>query len=178
MIWYLLYPLRGTTQPPRLSANHPIRRALYRHGKTTTQHWLVAMLVSVAIAMGFSYPTILLSENPTAGFAAYPHHVWTTAKPFEGDPDRADVEMRQVWVYGSYMKALEKDTLKRALGIQQNLVGSEPLASVMPSLDLYLGTRRCLSRCSLAPRMASQADVRVCSLRVSRSKVTSLVVRR
>ncbi|KAK3720398.1 hypothetical protein LTR37_003810 [Vermiconidia calcicola] len=134
MIWYLLYPLRGTTQPPRLSANSSIRRAFYRHGKNTAQHWLVAMLVSVAIAAAFSYPTILLAENPTAGFAAYPHHVWTTAKPYEGDPNHADVEMRQVWIHGSYMRALEKDTLKHALDIQQTVVGGEPLASIFPSL--------------------------------------------
>lgn len=135
MLWYLLYPLRGTTQPPRLSANHPIRRGFYRHGRTTAQHWLVAMLVSVAIAMGFSYPTILLAENPTAGFATFPHHVWTTAKPLDGEPSQADVEMRQVWVHGSYMKALDKQVLSSALDIQQVLVGGEPLTTVVPSLD-------------------------------------------
>ena len=135
MLWYFLYPIRGTTQPPRLSANHPIRRAFYRHGKTTAQHWLVAMLVSVAIAMAFSYPTILLSENPTAGFAAYPRHVWTTAKPYHGDLAQTDVEMRQVWVHGSYMKALEKDVLKSGLNIQQSLVGGEPLNSIFPTLS-------------------------------------------
>lgn len=135
MIWYLLYPIRGTAQPPRLSANHPIRRAFFRHGKTTAEHWLIAMLVSVAIAMAFSYPTILLSENPTAGFAAYPRHVWTTAKPFDGDPSKADVEMRQVWVHGSYMRALEKDVLKSGLDIQQTLVGGEPLAAIFPTLS-------------------------------------------
>ena len=135
MLWYLLSPIRGTTLPPRLEANHPIRRAFYRHGKTTAQHWLVAMLVTVAIAMGFSYPTIFLAENPTAGFAAYPHHVWTTAKPLDGDSGQADVEMRQVWVHGSYMKALDKDVLKSALEIQQTLVGEEPLSSKFPGLS-------------------------------------------
>lgn len=136
MIWYLLYVvgLRSTSQPPRLSANHPIRRAFYRHGKTTAEHWLIAMLVSVAIAGGFSYPTIFLSENPTAGLAAFPHDTWTTAKPVEGDPEAADVEMRQVWVHGSYMKALEKDVLKSALDIQQTLVGGETLTAIFPSL--------------------------------------------
>ena len=142
MLWYLLSPIRGTTLPPRLEANHPVRRAFYRHGKTTAQHWLIAMLVTVAIAMGFSYPTVFLAENPTAGFAAYPHHVWTTAKPLDGDSGLADVEMRQVWVHGSYMKALDKDVLKSALGIQQTLVGSEPLSSIISGLsnELRSGT--------------------------------------
>ncbi|KAK5701355.1 hypothetical protein LTR17_022685, partial [Elasticomyces elasticus] len=134
MLWYLLYPLRGTSQPPRLSANHPIRRAFYRHGKLTAQHWLVAMLISVAVAMGFSFPTIFLAENPTAGFAAYPHHVWTSAKPYVGDPVHIDVEMRQVWVHGNYMGALEKDVLQSGLRIQQALVGGEALTS-LPALN-------------------------------------------
>ncbi|KAI6794111.1 hypothetical protein KC361_g5786 [Hortaea werneckii] len=140
MIWYFLYPLRGTSQPPRLSANHPIRRAFFRHGKTTAQHWLITMLVSVAIAMGFSYPTLFLSENPTAGFAAYPHHVWTTARPFIGEERLIDVEMRQIWVHGSYMNALNKSVLNSALGIQQAIVGPERLTSVYPTLNDQLRT--------------------------------------
>lgn len=134
MLWYLLYPLRGTTQPPRLSANHPVRRAFYRHGKTTAEHWLIAMLVTVAIAMAFSYPTILLAENPTTGLGAYPHHVWTTAKPYDTDPENADVELRQVWIHGSYMRALEKEVLIRALDIQQTLIEQESWTSILPTL--------------------------------------------
>ncbi|KAI7103567.1 hypothetical protein KC352_g37469, partial [Hortaea werneckii] len=98
------------------------------------------MLVSVAIAMGFSYPTIFLSENPTAGFAAYPHHVWTTARPFMGEERLIDVEMRQIWVHGSYMNALNKSVLNSALGIQQAIVGPERLTSVYPTLNDQLRT--------------------------------------
>nr|POF08131.1 sterol regulatory element-binding protein cleavage-activating protein [Quercus suber] len=130
MIWYLLYPLRGTSDPPRLAPEHPVRRAFYRHGKTTAQHWLVAMLVSVAIAMGCSYPSLLLSESPTAGLAAYPHHVWTTARPLDHNPGRTDVEMRQVWIYGSTDQALNKSVLKSALAIQQKLIGLEDMLPV------------------------------------------------
>ncbi|KAK4634367.1 Sterol regulatory element-binding protein cleavage-activating protein [Fulvia fulva] len=135
MLWYLLSPLRGTTQPPRLSAGHPIRRAFYRHGKTTATHWMVVMLFSVAIAMGFSYPTLFLSNNPTAGFSAFPHHVWTTTKPIDDGTATIDVEMRQVWVHGSYMHALDKEVLKRGLAVQQSLVGDEGLSNSIPALD-------------------------------------------
>ncbi|GIZ40907.1 hypothetical protein CKM354_000422700 [Cercospora kikuchii] len=135
MLWYLLSPIRGTTQPPRLSVNHPVRRAFYRHGKTTAQHWLWVMLLSVAIAMGFSYPTIFLSENPTAGLAAVPHHVWTTAKPVDNASTSVDIELRQIWVHGSYMDALNKDVLKRGLAVQQRLVGNENLGDIMHALD-------------------------------------------
>jgi hypothetical protein len=80
------------------------------------------MLVSVAIAMGFSYPSIALQENASSGLSALAHQVWTTAKPIEDGQLAVDVEMRQVWVHGSYMKALEKDVLKQALRIQRSLV--------------------------------------------------------
>ncbi|KAK4543675.1 hypothetical protein LTR36_005320 [Oleoguttula mirabilis] len=85
--------------------------------------------------MGFSYPTLFLSDHPTAGFAAYPHHVWTTARPFDGDEKLIDVEMRQVWIHGSYMSALDKDVLKSALSIQQTLVGGEKLTPIFPALN-------------------------------------------
>ncbi|TKA80443.1 hypothetical protein B0A55_03380 [Friedmanniomyces simplex] len=85
--------------------------------------------------MGFSFPTIFLAENPTAGFAAYPHHVWASAKPYEGDPVHIDVEMRQVWVHGNYMGALEKDVLRSGLKIQEALVGGQNLTSISPSLN-------------------------------------------
>ncbi|KAK0269925.1 hypothetical protein LTR35_012659 [Friedmanniomyces endolithicus] len=135
MLWYLLYPLRGTSQPPRLSSTHPIRRAFYRHGKLTAQHWLIAMLTSVALAMALAFPPIFLAEHPTAGFAAYPHHhVWTSAKPFAGDPVRIDVEMRQVWVHGSYMGALEKGVLRSGLRIQEVLVGGEEMGGGLAGL--------------------------------------------
>ena len=128
MLWYLLWPIRGTTQPPRLSANHPIRKAFYRHGKTTAQHWLVTMLFSVAIAMAFSYPTIFLGEFPTTGFTTYPNHVWTSAKRIDSGDTTADIEMRQIWIHGSYMKALDKEVLKQGLIIQQSLIEDERLS--------------------------------------------------
>lgn len=92
------------------------------------------MLVTVAIAMAFSYPTILLAENPTSGFASYPHHVWTTAKPYDDNPENADVELRQVWIHGSYMKALEKEVLTKALNIQQTLLGGDSWTTILPTL--------------------------------------------
>jgi hypothetical protein len=98
------------------------------------------MLASVAIAMGFSYPTIALSENPTAGIASFPNHVWTTAKPVDDGSVGVDVEMRQIWVHGSYMDALNKDVLKRALTVQNSLVGDEDLTNLVPTLKDKLGS--------------------------------------
>lgn len=97
------------------------------------------MLLSVAVGVALGYPTIFLSENPTAGFTSIPRHVWTTARPLDAsEGQKADVEMRQVWVHGSYMRALEKDVLKSALTIQQSLVGGEKLASTFSELGDHL----------------------------------------
>lgn len=100
------------------------------------------MLVSVAIAMGFSYPTIALSENPTAGFAAHPHHLWTQAKAVDDSNTKVDVEMRQIWIHGSYMNALDKTSLKRALAVQESVVGYEQSSDITPALgdELRTGT--------------------------------------
>ncbi|KAF1826554.1 uncharacterized protein K489DRAFT_376978 [Dissoconium aciculare CBS 342.82] len=93
------------------------------------------MLFSIAVAMAFSYPTVLLSGDPTAGVGAQPHHVWTSAKSMNTTHTDADLEMRQVWIYGSHMKALQKDVLQKGLQIQQSLF-SEPEREIpIPNLS-------------------------------------------
>ncbi|OCL10514.1 hypothetical protein AOQ84DRAFT_362352 [Glonium stellatum] len=126
MIWYILYPFRGekqqvdelihvksTTEPPQLALTHPIPR-----------HWLLSILLSVAIAVLFCYPVLFLDKSPAdTGLYNLPHHVWTSATEFEGNPNtRADVEMRQIWVHGDYMKALDRRVLREALRVQNALI--------------------------------------------------------
>ncbi|TKA77466.1 hypothetical protein B0A49_02349 [Cryomyces minteri] len=124
MIWYLLYPFRGTTEPPSLSSNHPIRKAFYRHGAATARHWLLSMLISVAVGVVLCYPVVFLYEDPTAGYSNLPHHVSTSASLFNGRQDsNPDVEMRQLWIHGSYMKALDQRVLQQALVIQDTAFG-------------------------------------------------------
>jgi hypothetical protein len=93
------------------------------------------MLVSVAIAMGFSYPSIFLAEHPAAGHAAYPHQAWTTAKPIENGNTTIDVELRQIWIHGSYMEALDKGVLHKALKIQQSLIVDDQHSEATPALS-------------------------------------------
>lgn len=122
--WTLLICRWRTTDPPRLPIDHPIRRAFYRHGLLTARHWLLAMLVSVAIGVILAYPTVFLSDFPTAGLSGLPHHVWASYTPYEGAAKQAaDLEMRQVWIHGSYMKALEKPVLKQGLVLQSAILG-------------------------------------------------------
>ncbi|KAI9763397.1 MAG: hypothetical protein M1835_007821, partial [Candelina submexicana] len=113
-----------TTEPPVLSSNHPVRKAFHRHGSSAAQHPYVSILVSVAIGVILCYPFPHLYSDSTAGSSSLPHHVWTSTRPFGGTSDTAaDVRIRQAWVYGSYMRALETDVLQEALRIQNALLG-------------------------------------------------------
>lgn len=113
-----------TADPPVLTQNHPIRKALSSHGTFVARHWLAWILTSVAIAVLICYPAFFLYENPTTGFSKLPSHVWASARLFGGTTDtQPDVEIRQLWVHGDYMKALDHNVLKEALDIQDSILG-------------------------------------------------------
>ncbi|KAG0648260.1 Sterol regulatory element-binding cleavage-activating [Hyphodiscus hymeniophilus] len=126
MIWYLLYPFRGTTEPPVLDAKHPIRTTFTQYGYRAARHPVIVLLISVATAATLIYPFPFLYTNSFMnGASNLPHHVWTSAQPFEGDYSiTPDVVMRSIWVHGSYMKALQPHVLEAALEIQDELLGS------------------------------------------------------
>lgn len=124
-----------TTEPPVLSQNHPIRKALSSHGTSVARHWLAWILASVAIAVLVCYPVFFLYENPTTGFSKLPYHVWTSARRFIDTEDaQPDVEIRQLWVHGSYMKAVDHKVLKEALDIQDSILGDRT-ACLPPTLN-------------------------------------------
>jgi hypothetical protein len=96
------------------------------------------------------YPTVSLFRSPAATFTAkLPQHVWTSARPFVGDQYiTADFTVRQVWIHGDYMGALELNVLLDALDIQNALVrnifpavghkdtsSDEPGSGLLPSGD-------------------------------------------
>jgi hypothetical protein len=69
------------------------------------------------------YPALFQSDSPAAaGLRKLPKHVWTSTTEVGGDRP-ADVEMRQIWVHGDYMKALDKLVLRQALYVQNALIG-------------------------------------------------------
>jgi hypothetical protein len=120
MIWYLLYPFRGyvanrtviskqpanfyrrTTEAPVLDQKHPLRSAFTRYGNNAARHSVIALLISIATAVILIYPFPFLYTNDfTNGASNLPHHVWTSAQPFEGPANtRPDVVMRSMWVHG------------------------------------------------------------------------------
>ncbi|KAL1895243.1 hypothetical protein Sste5346_005389 [Sporothrix stenoceras] len=128
MLWYFLYPLRGTTSAPNLKPNNPLRRALSRYGVYVARNIATVLLISVAVATALLYPIpFLYTSDFTSGASGLPHHVWTNAQPMKGALAAAvepDVFMRSIWVHGSYMKALERDVLLGALELQDEILGS------------------------------------------------------
>ncbi|KFY30703.1 hypothetical protein V493_01727, partial [Pseudogymnoascus sp. VKM F-4281 (FW-2241)] len=125
MIWYFLYPFRGTTEPPSLTPAHPLRRSFTRYGREASRHPVITILISVALATCLIYPfPFLYTNNFTNGSSNLPHHVWTAAQPVQDNMGaEPDVVMRSIWVHGSYMKALGRDVLLAGLEIQDALLG-------------------------------------------------------
>ncbi|KAI0398348.1 sterol-sensing domain of SREBP cleavage-activation-domain-containing protein [Xylariaceae sp. FL0594] len=125
MIWYFLYPFRGTTEAPVLDPGHPLRSGFARYGRYAASHVLSTLLISVAVAAVLVYPfPYLYTTDFTNGASSLPHHVWTDAHPLDDKTaHEPDVIMRSVWVHGSYFQALEKDILLGALELQDELLG-------------------------------------------------------
>ncbi|KAI1817175.1 sterol-sensing domain of SREBP cleavage-activation-domain-containing protein [Poronia punctata] len=126
MIWYLLYPFRGTTEAPVLDPNHPLRSGFARYGRYAASHVLSTLLISVAVAAVLIYPfPFLYTTDFTNGASSLPHHVWTDAHPVDYKTTKEpDIIMRSIWVHGSYFQALNKDILLGALELQDELLGS------------------------------------------------------
>ncbi|KAH6845442.1 sterol-sensing domain of SREBP cleavage-activation-domain-containing protein [Chaetomium sp. MPI-CAGE-AT-0009] len=128
MLWYLLYPLRGTTEAPVLAPSHPLRRLFTRYGTWVARHVKAVLPLSGAVIFIFLYLVPFLytvdSANITNGASPLPHHVWTDAQPLrDGSDVEPDVVMRSIWVHGSYMKALDRDILLGALELQDAILG-------------------------------------------------------
>ncbi|KXX79042.1 Sterol regulatory element-binding protein cleavage-activating protein [Madurella mycetomatis] len=117
-----------TTETPVLAPTHPLRTAFTRYGTWAARHVKTVLPLSGAVVFISIYLFSILYTtdvtNFTSGASNLPHHVWTDAQPLgEGEGVEPDVIMRSIWVHGSYMKALERDTLLGALELQDELLG-------------------------------------------------------
>ncbi|KAF3056529.1 Sterol regulatory element-binding protein cleavage-activating protein [Daldinia childiae] len=125
MIWYILYPFRGTTEAPVLTDTHPLRRAFARYGRYAASHVVTTLLISVAVAAVLVYPfPFLYTTDFINGASSLPEHAWTDTLPLH-DRNRAepDVIMRSIWVHGDYFQALNRNVLLSALELQDELLG-------------------------------------------------------
>jgi hypothetical protein len=70
------------------------------------------------------YPAVFQTDSPAAAsLRNLPKHVWTSTTELDGERP-ADVVVRQVWVHGDYMKAIELPVLREAMHVQDILIGS------------------------------------------------------
>ncbi|KAI0376654.1 sterol-sensing domain of SREBP cleavage-activation-domain-containing protein [Hypomontagnella monticulosa] len=125
MIWYILYPFRGTTEAPVLDETHPIRAAFARYGRYAASHVVTTLLVSVAVAAVLIYPfPFLYTTDFVSGASILPEYAWTDTLPLH-DRNRVepDVIMRSIWVHGNYFQALNRNVLLSALELQDELLG-------------------------------------------------------
>ncbi|KAF2842452.1 hypothetical protein M501DRAFT_998747 [Patellaria atrata CBS 101060] len=153
MIWYILYPFRGTTEPPKLPPGHPLRQAFYHHGLAISRHWLLSILLSVVVAVFLCYPVVLVNNSPTFRSFKVAHHAWTSAQLYGGSVDiLPDINIRQAWVHGSYMKVLDSGVLQEALRIQNVLLGAPTNAALTTGDGSY--SRRSQEHCLNQPTLS------------------------
>lgn len=70
------------------------------------------------------YQAVFQTDSPAAAsLRNLPKHVWTSTTEIDGERP-ADVVVRQVWVHGDYMGAIELPVLREAMHVQDALVGS------------------------------------------------------
>ncbi|RDA89899.1 hypothetical protein CP533_1372 [Ophiocordyceps camponoti-saundersi (nom. inval.)] len=154
MIWYLLYPLRGTTEAPALPSSHPLYNAFARYGRYAARHVIATLLVSATVATVLIYPIpFLFTSDFVNGASNLPRHVWTAAQPLPyAISVEPDIIMRSIWVHASYMQALNTELLVSALNLQDDLLGitknfspagarRAPSRSKLPEEDLSLTQR-------------------------------------
>jgi hypothetical protein len=108
-----------------LDPKHPFRRFCTRYATWTARHVAVILPLSGAVIFLFLYlfPFLYATDAPY-GASNFPRNVWTDVHPMRGRADiDPDVVVHSAWIYGTYMKALDRDTLLAALDLQDMLLG-------------------------------------------------------
>lgn len=91
------------------------------------------------------YPALFQTDSPAAtGLRNLPKHVWTSTTEVEGERP-ADVEVRQVWVHGDYMNAIDRRVLREALYVQQALLGEGFDEAAAPAFTTQQGDEGCIA---------------------------------
>jgi hypothetical protein len=81
-------------------------------------------VLTITISVLLCYPAVFQTDSPAAAsLRNLPKHVWTSTTEIDGERS-ADVVVRQVWVHGDYMKAIELPVLREAMHVQDTLIGS------------------------------------------------------
>jgi hypothetical protein len=105
--------------------DHYIRRGISRLRTVVAQHSPTTIIVTVAIGVSLCVPALSLYHPAfSMNCPKPPSHVWTSAESFANSESLIpEISVKQAWIYGSWMKALERDTLLGAVAIQDMLLG-------------------------------------------------------
>ncbi|KAJ4296646.1 hypothetical protein N0V90_006694 [Kalmusia sp. IMI 367209] len=83
----------------------------------------LSIILTVVVSVLLCYPAVFQTDSPAAaGLRNLPKHVWTSTTEVHGER-AANVEVRQVWVHGDYMNAIDRRILREALYVQETLIG-------------------------------------------------------
>lgn len=132
--YVLLLCIFRTSNPATLRDDHYIRRSISRLGTVVALHSLTTIIVTVAIGISLCVPIPFLYHRASSvNFSEPPNHFWTSAEYFTNSENLVpDISIKQVWIHGGWMKALERETLLEAVAIQDLLLG--PMLSCDPVL--------------------------------------------
>ncbi|KFZ08945.1 hypothetical protein V502_09049 [Pseudogymnoascus sp. VKM F-4520 (FW-2644)] len=129
-----------TLKPPTLHDDHQLRRWMSHLGMVMARHALATIAVTVSIGAYLSLPVLHLHQPSFS--SKYPNlsgHAWTSILPFPGGEGLIpDISIKQLWIQGSWIKALERETLLEAVDIQEALLG--PISSWATALLRREGT--------------------------------------
>jgi hypothetical protein len=100
-----------------------VRLAFQAHGTATARHWQLTLLLTTTVSVLLCYPAVFQHDSRAAvGLRNLPQHVWTsTTEVLEGTRP-VDVEVRQVWIHGDFMQAIDHKVLREALHVQRALL--------------------------------------------------------
>jgi hypothetical protein len=124
-----------SSNPATLHDDHYIRRSMSSLGAVVTRHSLTTIIITVAIGVSMCLPAPFLYHLTSSVNDPKPlSHAWTSLEPFaNGENLTPNISIKQVWIYGSWMKALERETLLEAVVIQDLLLG--PMLTCDPVRD-------------------------------------------
>jgi len=129
------YACSRTSNPATLHDDHYIRRSMSYLGAVVARHSLTTIIITVTIGVSLCLPAPFLYYPTSSVNDPKPlSHAWTSVESFaNGENLTPDISIKQVWIYGSRMKALEREVLLEAVVIQDLLLS--PMSSCDPVRD-------------------------------------------
>lgn len=109
-----------------LRHDHPLQRGMSRLGAGVARHALVTIAAVGAVGMYLSIRVLFLHQPTLSSKHAWLSplgHAWTSLHPVRPGRDLIpDILIKQLFIYGGWMEAMERDTILEAAAIQEALL--------------------------------------------------------